>query len=167
MNLRLGFGRFRARHAANTVLVFAAFALLIAVQAPICPSAGFFGVPCPGCGLTRATLAWLSGDATRAFHLHPLVFVIAPVYVSLIASAVWAYVRMPAPEKSALEPPDSHRERRRRKHSAALSFLGGALIVALLGVWVARFFGAWGGPVSVTTYTEWWSGAQHEANHQP
>ena len=33
-----------------------------------------FGVPCPGCGLTRANMAFLRGDVVVAFGYHPLFF---------------------------------------------------------------------------------------------
>src|SRR5262245_14650085 len=37
-----------------------------------CPIAELLGVPCPGCGLTRAALALATGDVARALSLHPL-----------------------------------------------------------------------------------------------
>jgi len=37
-----------------------------------CPLYGFFGIPCPLCGTTRALLAMLSGDIKNAFYYHPL-----------------------------------------------------------------------------------------------
>jgi hypothetical protein len=42
-------------------LVGAALAFVF-LGPPVCPTALFFGIPCPGCGLTRATLALLQGD---------------------------------------------------------------------------------------------------------
>jgi len=39
----------------------------------ICLSQLILGLPCPGCGLTRATLALLTLDFPRAFAMHPLV----------------------------------------------------------------------------------------------
>lgn len=34
------------------------------------------GIPCPGCGMTRAWLAVLQGDLCQAFTYHPLFFTI-------------------------------------------------------------------------------------------
>ena len=30
------------------------------------------GIPCPGCGLTRACLLWLKGEGLAAVQMHPL-----------------------------------------------------------------------------------------------
>lgn len=39
------------------------------------------GIPCPGCGMTRAFLSLLSGDVTQAFYWHPLwpMVILAPL----------------------------------------------------------------------------------------
>lgn len=42
-----------------------------------CPFRFLFGVSCPGCGMTRAWLAFLTGDVGRAFAMNPLFW--APV----------------------------------------------------------------------------------------
>jgi hypothetical protein len=115
----------------------------LASEFPLCPSAGVFGVPCPGCGLTRATLAALKGDFAAAFQLHPLVFVIAPVYLAFVGHSLWRYLKGPAVQ-NAYRPPS------RWLSAAAL-----ALLVAMMGVWGARFFDALGGPVEVRTYAKW------------
>ena len=39
-----------------------------------CTVLGLFGIPCPGCGYTRAVAAVLRGDISAALDLHPLVF---------------------------------------------------------------------------------------------
>src|SRR5690606_37698306 len=49
------------------------------IDFPICPTRLFFGLPCPGCGLTRATLAMLSLDLPEMLRLHPLAPIMAPV----------------------------------------------------------------------------------------
>lgn len=41
-------------------------------------------MPCPGCGLTRATLAFLALDFLKAFQMHPLV-ILAWIDVALVA----------------------------------------------------------------------------------
>lgn len=51
----------------------------------ICVSQLIFGWPCPGCGLTRATLALLVMDFPRAFAMHPLVI---PAWVDVLLVAV-------------------------------------------------------------------------------
>lgn len=43
-----------------------------------CPINYFFGVQCPGCGITRAYLSALKLDFLSAFRYHPLFFTIAP-----------------------------------------------------------------------------------------
>ena len=42
-----------------------------------------FGVPCPGCGMTRATLAALRLDFAEAFRLHPMFWVMPALGVHL------------------------------------------------------------------------------------
>lgn len=48
-----------------------------------CYFKAFFGIPCPGCGLTRAYLALLKGNILGAFYWHPLFLVplIAIMYI--------------------------------------------------------------------------------------
>ena len=49
----------------------------------ICPFRLAFGFSCPGCGLTRATIAMIEGDWQRMWNLHPL----APLIVSVMLAA--------------------------------------------------------------------------------
>jgi hypothetical protein len=108
---------------------------------PLCPTALFFGIPCPGCGLTRATLALLRGDVASALHFHPLVFVLAPLFASAIGVSLLDYVR-----GGGASAPD-HVPRRlsvRARYRAAWG-----LLALALAVWGARFAGYFGGPVPV------------------
>ena len=41
-----------------------------------CPFFLLFGIPCPGCGMTRAYLALFHGDIVQAFSMHPLFWVL-------------------------------------------------------------------------------------------
>nr|WP_136479594.1 DUF2752 domain-containing protein [Acetivibrio thermocellus]THJ77178.1 DUF2752 domain-containing protein [Acetivibrio thermocellus] len=38
----------------------------------LCLFKNFFGIPCPGCGMTRAYLSLVKFDLTSAFYYHPL-----------------------------------------------------------------------------------------------
>ena len=44
-----------------------------------CPVQHFTGVPCPGCGLSRALFALLRLDFAAAFRYHPMIYVLPPV----------------------------------------------------------------------------------------
>src|SRR5690606_14827389 len=89
--------------ALQRVLVVGAVAVAVAALAgsgaPVCPSAGWLGVPCPGCGLTRASLLLVSGDVAAALRLHPLVLVAAPAALWLVGDLLvgWVVGRSPAP----------------------------------------------------------------------
>ena len=49
-----------------------------------CPVKHIFGVSCPGCGMTRATLSALRLDFTMAFYYHPLWPIVLPSVVLLV-----------------------------------------------------------------------------------
>lgn len=110
--------------------------LVVLAKLPLCPFAALTHTPCPGCGMTRATLAIASGDVHDAWQLHPFAFVVSPIVALALGMLAWSYVRS---GHSALPP------------ALARPFLItlGALFVAMLGFWVARFFGLHGGPVHV------------------
>ena len=120
---------------------------------PLCPTAAFAGIPCPGCGLTRASIAAIHGDTARAFQLHPLVFVVAPLYLWVVLDSVVAFVRGRRTRTGA------HAAAGVRGWYARLDRLMGPLAAAamalLLVLWIARFLGFLGGPVPVTTLREW------------
>lgn len=116
----------------------AVVALFAALRLPLCPTANLFGIPCPGCGLTRATLAMLRGDLAAAFRFHPLVFVLAPLVAVFTLNSAYAYIRGPRPTaRPALVT------------SRVTTWLAALLLIAMLGVWAARFAGHFGGPVPV------------------
>jgi len=102
-----------------------------------CPVAALFGVPCPGCGLTRAALALVAGDIEGALRLQPL----APV---LLVFALWLAAR----ELVAVVRPGARRVRRGGLEEGLAALLCGCLIT----LWIARFFGAFGGPVQVGSH---------------
>ena len=49
----------------------------------MCPFKLLTGVPCPGCGMTRAYLHLFEGDIQGAFYFHPLFWLI-PLLVLLV-----------------------------------------------------------------------------------
>lgn len=49
-----------------------------------CPVKALTGVPCPGCGLSRAAVSLLRLDAAAAFRYHPMVFVLPPVVLLVL-----------------------------------------------------------------------------------
>lgn len=112
---------------------------------PICPTAGLLGLPCPGCGLTRATLLLFQGEFAKALALHPLVLPLSPLYFGVLGYAGFDLIRGP----------------RRRARSASwltrrwVSVFGGIVLAATMALWVLRFFGYFGGPVPVQSYRDW------------
>ncbi|HEX2735910.1 MAG TPA: DUF2752 domain-containing protein [Polyangiaceae bacterium] len=116
--------------------------LVVASDVYLCPFAAVTGLPCPGCGLTRATLALVHGDLTAALRLHPLSPIIAPLGAFLGLEAVWSYLQQKPPTWSAAL---------LRRLRIRADWLWGALALVLIGVWGIRFTGALGGPVSVVS----------------
>jgi hypothetical protein len=117
--------------AATTAALLAA---LIALRVPLCPVAALFGMPCPGCGLGRATLALAHGDVRGALAFHPLVLVVLPT----LALGTVRVLRSPQVRRPA-----------RARSATLFAIAAAALLAALIGVWISRFFGAFGGPVAV------------------
>lgn len=69
----------------NTLLLFGGMIVLlgfITISGIGCPFRFFTGIPCAGCGMTRAYLSLLSLDFKRAFDYHPLFWTI-PVLLLL------------------------------------------------------------------------------------
>lgn len=81
-----------------------------------CPAKLFFGIPCPGCGLTRAHLAALQLDFRAAFSYHPLFPAALPALLYLIHRKILS-VRLP---------------------NWAEWVIGGILLAAFLGVYGYR-----------------------------
>ncbi len=102
--------------------------------------AGLLGIPCPGCGLTRASLLALTGDFSGALRLHPLVFVMGPLVGWFTARAAFNYFRGPRPSSAPA------RAVRTERH---ITIAASVLLVAMLSVWIARFAGYFGGPAPV------------------
>lgn len=118
-------------------MVAAALGVAVHFDAPLCPVALITHHPCPGCGLTRASIALLQGHFAEAAHLHPLVFVALPVVALATTRMVYVYVR------------DGRFDELRLPGGLTSQLAAIALFALVVGVWVARFFGAFGGPAPV------------------
>ena len=82
--------RAERRRLALAIALSCVFATIAVITAVYQISSGFrcvflalSGLPCPGCGLTRAWLSLFSGSLTEAFTYHPLFF--APPLMALTA----------------------------------------------------------------------------------
>ena len=58
------------------ILFLVYYLIMNAVFQAFCPLLILTGVPCAGCGLTRAVIFLLKGQALRAFSINPSVFLI-------------------------------------------------------------------------------------------
>jgi len=126
-----------ALRAARVAGIAAFFAGTIVFSIPLCPFALLTRHPCPGCGLTRATLALMHGHVADALHFHPLSIVVAPLVVVAVGYNVALYVW--AGKTAAAE----------ALQGPWVTRLAAVLAVIMVAVWIARFFGAFGGPVPV------------------
>ena len=53
-----------------------------------CYLKGVIGIPCPGCGLTRAMICLLQGNFKESFFYHPLLAAVALVFILAIFQKV-------------------------------------------------------------------------------
>ena len=101
-----------------------------------CPIRVLTHQPCPTCGLSTAAREMLHLRFAAATHLNPLACVVLPFVALLVSGELGGFV-----VKGKLGLLLDRRPVR---------LAGLALCVALFAVWVARFFGAFGGPLRTT-----------------
>lgn len=82
-----------------------------------CPAVHAFGVPCPGCGLTRATVALLGGDWRTALALHAF----APALLGAFALVASAAVLPERPRRLIISGVETLE---RRVHMSRILFAG-------------------------------------------
>jgi hypothetical protein len=113
------------------------FALLYAGAVP-CMFARLTHHPCPGCGSTRAVIALLHGDVHGVLANNPIGPAVA-ILIGIFAAQAWI---------SLLRWGDFRDAGKGRLASLLKRAL---MVLAVLEVilWIARFFGFFGGPVSV------------------
>lgn len=56
---------------------------------PLCGSRAFFGINCPGCGLTRSFVALASGDFAESFRLHRVGWLMALAVALQVPYRTW------------------------------------------------------------------------------
>ncbi|MBP9114333.1 MAG: DUF2752 domain-containing protein, partial [Polyangiaceae bacterium] len=100
----------------------------------ICPMRVLLRIPCPGCGVVRASRLAATGHVHEAMQMHPLFWL---AWIVLGALAVMQVVRW----------------KRTRRWPTPLSRMESLLLWPALAiafaVWIARFFGYFGGPVPI------------------
>jgi hypothetical protein len=100
-----------------------------------CPVRTLLHVPCPTCGMTSAFRAMLHVDFVGATRTHPLALVVVPFVIVLVAMELGGYVVTSRFGTWT--------------NKSAVRIAGIAMCAALFLVWLARFFGAFGGPAYV------------------
>ncbi len=130
--------RFAWSAALKTAAILLVVALVMGSGLVPCAFARATHLPCPGCGSTRAVAALFRGDLAGVLHMNPLGPVMALVLGLLALEAI----------VSVLKTGDA----RLVGSTRAGRFLTRALVVVTaldVLLWIARFFGAFGGPVPV------------------
>ena len=94
--------------------------------------------PCPGCGTTRAAVALLHGDLAQALRYNPMGPVVIAALLTVATEALFRVARYGHVQGLGTRGP-AH---------VAVRVLLMALVLQSV-VWIARFFGFFGGPVSV------------------
>lgn len=82
-------------HAVIFIAVIAVLAALMLLDIYRCPFKAVTGIPCPGCGMTRAVMSALRGDFREAFRYHPLWIVAVPLVLVEILNAMGG-IKIPA-----------------------------------------------------------------------
>jgi hypothetical protein len=118
---------------ARSVLLATAGLGIVLLPVPICPVRLRLHQPCPGCGVSRAIVLAIEGHFRESIAMHPL----ALVAVALMVPSFVVIVRT---QRSDGMVPDFPRWLRR---------LWTAFVTLLIVLWIARFFGYFGGPVPV------------------
>ncbi|NLA71571.1 MAG: DUF2752 domain-containing protein [Clostridiaceae bacterium] len=74
----------RKRHKRSALLVIAVFLLFIAeLFGSACFFSSVFGIPCAGCGSTRAFTLLLEGNFKEALRMHPLILVSLTILIAV------------------------------------------------------------------------------------
>lgn len=100
-----------------------------------CPVRLVAAEPCPMCGMTRACLLAATGRLHEAWHMHPLVLVVAPLLTLHVIAEAWGFWRTGNFGFSG--------------DRKAVRTVGYVIVGLAVILWIVRFFGLFGGPVHV------------------
>ena len=75
-------------HICIFVAAMGVLAVLMLLDIYRCPFKAITGIPCPGCGMTRAVLSACRGDFAGAFRYHPLWIVAVPLVLVEVLNAM-------------------------------------------------------------------------------
>lgn len=125
-----------AKRVGPPLLLFGVAAALIFVTSipPFCPMRLLFHIPCPSCGLTRATRLAIGGHFSDATRMHPLWMIVVPFLAVLGTMHLRHQLTF-----GTLMP----------RAPRWVGIVGGVIVALLIIVWIARFFGAFGGPAPI------------------
>jgi Protein of unknown function (DUF2752) len=128
----------RLRRAGLTAGGFGVLGALLYAKAMPCAFAQLFHLPCPGCGSTRAVLALVQGDVHGLLRYNPLGPIMA-LLLGVLAAQAFVSMLFHGDFRAAGE------------GRIGLLVKRGIFVVAALEMllWIARFAGAFGGPVPV------------------
>ena len=73
------------RNAAFIIIVAVLWGILNLLFHRFCPVVLLCGYPCPGCGITRAFLAFVTLHPVKAFHYNP----VYPLWLAVLLAAFW------------------------------------------------------------------------------
>jgi len=118
--------------------VWALVALGVAAVDKPCSVAMVLHRPCPGCGLTRATMFLLHGDWRASLAMHPLAVPIIASWAAIAVATIVATYQTGVPWQF-----------HHRKLGKLAVIATGVTYVALFALWVMRERGFFGGPVPV------------------
>lgn len=83
--------------AAALGIIAVCMAAMYILGGKFCYFKAFFGLPCPGCGLTRASVSFVKGDIAAAFFYHPLFLLVWALFalagVSLFSAGARSFFR--------------------------------------------------------------------------
>ena len=79
------------KHIINSIVAFLIIGIISTCYK--CPSKYVFGIPCPGCGMTRALIALCTLDIEQAMYYHPLCVMVVVIGL-ILALDYWKVINV-------------------------------------------------------------------------